>query len=998
MHKIYVVFILLFFSGLVTGQMPGINCEDSDIFCFEEDFEEPNGQNVIYTLPDPDLDNPTLECPPRLCGMGGNPNNILYFSFVPNASTVTIQINALFCSQGFTSTDVGYQWGVYETDCEVLCDGDDPESLICHAFDPMGNPNTGMTEGTANNFIPGQTYILFVDGFGGSVCQFTVDFLEGLSSINNPFTVDEPSHFTTSSGEFVNFNDTLDFCENGFFTTTVHGSTNASSYLWSMMNDNGSTEIFLPSDADTLFQLFNEPDSLYKIYAMALTDCDDSEQYCFYVDVAAEPTDSLGTFEYCMNDLVNGVRPPGWECDSITSPGQYFCTVTDTLLGCTVLQWVRVIGNNATIVEIDSLHCGLEPVFYNDSTITALSDTLKYIFPNGTVNGCDSIVWFRLNRIGFEGSISDLVCLNNGEYGLSVNIESLSPQNPSSIIIEWYKDNSLYAVGNPNDFDLVITEKGLYSASVNIVSAEGACSFDLGEIIIDKLISTDFNLSTDSICISDLITVNLGEFHDMATYTWDNVDIVNEIAPGVFELAWNNAGIYNINMNVDYDNCSNWGNPVSVYVENLLDSPVIYCTSASNDSIYITWDMVDCSGEYEVWLDGNLIDNTTSTEYTFNGLEEGSTYDIMVNALSDCLCPGTSFTTSCSTNDCPDNISLSIQELPASYCLDVFTNDIALNGMVSGSSGGQSSWSGDLVDENGNISAAGIQSGVYDIYFSYEIDNCSYEVMEQLTIYPSVIYDVEHYDLSCYYSNDGSIIITPVEGSAPFSLFINGTQVSGLDTMGLEGGSYDILVSDLQNCSSVDNVEILIPEAPKIFIDGTTLIERGQLYDYELSIDNISYDSVVWHVPLLDTILCSGICDEISYAPEFDQQLCIELFYDDVCKIDTCIDLRVNRDVHVFVPNAFSPGIKDGINDYFMVKTNAYEEVHVLNFSVFDRWGGMIFNKTDVYISGNTDDSFGWDGTLNGQEMMAGVYVYFIEYEDNEGNLVQVYGDLTLIR
>ncbi|MBP7539668.1 MAG: gliding motility-associated C-terminal domain-containing protein [Saprospiraceae bacterium] len=68
-----------------------------------------------------------------------------------------------------------------------------------------------------------------------------------------------------------------------------------------------------------------------------------------------------------------------------------------------------------------------------------------------------------------------------------------------------------------------------------------------------------------------------------------------------------------------------------------------------------------------------------------------------------------------------------------------------------------------------------------------------------------------------------------------------------------------------------------------------------------------------------------------------------------------------------FIPNVFSPN-DDGINDVF--KADAYY-IKVGQLSIFNRWGAMIFDSNGP--------EFSWDGSVNGQVVMPGAYVYILK-------------------
>ena len=82
-----------------------------------------------------------------------------------------------------------------------------------------------------------------------------------------------------------------------------------------------------------------------------------------------------------------------------------------------------------------------------------------------------------------------------------------------------------------------------------------------------------------------------------------------------------------------------------------------------------------------------------------------------------------------------------------------------------------------------------------------------------------------------------------------------------------------------------------------------------------------------------------------------------------ITQIDCC---------HPALPNAFTPN-GDGVNDQFGVILK-YCEVEILEFSVYSRWGELMFQAVRP-----TDR---WDGTtMNGTEAPSDIYVYVTRYK-----------------
>lgn len=73
----------------------------------------------------------------------------------------------------------------------------------------------------------------------------------------------------------------------------------------------------------------------------------------------------------------------------------------------------------------------------------------------------------------------------------------------------------------------------------------------------------------------------------------------------------------------------------------------------------------------------------------------------------------------------------------------------------------------------------------------------------------------------------------------------------------------------------------------------------------------------------------------------------------------------------VFFPTGFTPN-GDKINDEWGM-SNVVFLGEFSTLQVYDRWGGEVFSTT------SQDES--WDGTLNGEEMMPGSYVYLFTYQ-----------------
>lgn len=105
------------------------------------------------------------------------------------------------------------------------------------------------------------------------------------------------------------------------------------------------------------------------------------------------------------------------------------------------------------------------------------------------------------------------------------------------------------------------------------------------------------------------------------------------------------------------------------------------------------------------------------------------------------------------------------------------------------------------------------------------------------------------------------------------------------------------------------------------------------------------------------------------------------------CSVSDSIYIHLNDEVEYHIPNAFAPG--NGPNNIF--KLNAFGIASLKHFRIYDRWGVMVFETTNI--------NEGWDGMYNGTAQPMGVYVYDIEAISSYTNKkMKKTGNITLLR
>lgn len=96
----------------------------------------------------------------------------------------------------------------------------------------------------------------------------------------------------------------------------------------------------------------------------------------------------------------------------------------------------------------------------------------------------------------------------------------------------------------------------------------------------------------------------------------------------------------------------------------------------------------------------------------------------------------------------------------------------------------------------------------------------------------------------------------------------------------------------------------------------------------------------------------------------------------------------------VYIPNVFSPN-SDGVNDVFDVQVRNGVEAEVLEYSIYGRWGQLVFQQQNFPIRSS---NHWWDGRIGRGRIGLGVYLYHIRIRLSSGEELDYAGDVTIGR
>lgn len=243
--------------------------------------------------------------------------------------------------------------------------------------------------------------------------------------------------------------------------------------------------------------------------------------------------------------------------------------------------------------------------------------------------------------------------------------------------------------------------------------------------------------------------------------------------------------------------------------------------------------------------------------------------------------------------------------------------------------------------------------------------------------------------VSCYGQIEGAAqILSVVGGTAPFSYAIDSQSFNTVTFFdGIAPGEHQLRVKDANGCLYKQNFEILELEDLLLELGPDTTIQLGQ--SIELSLDGcINYPDRVAAIQVSP--------DELDFPtllrPLHSFRYRVSIVDSNGCEVEDSRAIYVAKPRKVYIPNVFKP---DSDNNNLLYVFAGLDVQEVKEFSIFDRWGGMIFQKKDILPN---DPSNGWDGAWRESPMTPAVFVYYAEVLFIDGEVRVFKGDVSLVR
>ena len=191
---------------------------------------------------------------------------------------------------------------------------------------------------------------------------------------------------------------------------------------------------------------------------------------------------------------------------------------------------------------------------------------------------------------------------------------------------------------------------------------------------------------------------------------------------------------------------------------------------------------------------------------------------------------------------------------------------------------------------------------------------------------------------------------------------------------------YDVIGS-VSECTGLASFEVVVIVPDTITAGPDFEVLPGEPFDLLVT---GNYETYTW-VPA-DFLDCSD-CLNPSGTIDFPVTFTVSTESAEGCRVSDEVLVTIDNSCDdIFVPTAFTPD-NSGLNDVVCVVSNCLASY---TFTIFDRWGNLVFEKTDLISC--------WDGGKTEYYVQDGVYNWRVTGVLFDGNVIEKFGHIVILR
>ncbi|ELR72546.1 hypothetical protein C900_01220 [Fulvivirga imtechensis AK7] len=557
----------------------------------------------------------------------------------------------------------------------------------------------------------------------------------------------------------------------------------------------------------------------------------------------------------------------------------------------------------------------------------------------------------------------------------SGNPLQLKAQSVANATYEWRRDGTVEKTGPDNFFD--VTLSGDYT--VTLIS--GGCN-EVSEIVnitveAGGALPTADILDVDPVCIGVDLTLSLVADVGAAKYEWSGPEgfSATGLSVTVPSFQFSNSGKYYVD--IYSGTCIIQTDTILVEAINAPDFSISMSGTGpfcEGDNVTLTVAPNDPNYSYQWYNNNGEINGATSTSYSATA---PGAYFVKMKDLVNTGCPEI-------TADAVEVDFLNSPQadftFPSTACTDQsvsFTNQSSVDSEATA----QYTWTfGDGTNSSSENPGHTFQAaGNYNITLKVKYAGlaCEDEVTKVLTILPGLEVEIAA-------SNDVICSGEQVELSLTES-YANYSWSTGETTSKIivdKGGSYSVVVKDVNGCQGTDNISINAFPEPSVTASADRFSvaprEEVQLHAEGLATYNWSPEAPLNNPNIADPVAILEKTTLFTVSGK-DKNGCPE---------SASVEIFILNDLigNIIKPkNFFSPNDGDNINSIWLIEK--IEQFPQCGVTIVDQAGNLLL-EAKPYLND-------WDGTVRGRRLPSGVYYYIIKCDSDK---IVKSGSITLLR
>ncbi|MES2873842.1 MAG: hypothetical protein V4708_08980, partial [Bacteroidota bacterium] len=430
-------------------------------------------------------------------------------------------------------------------------------------------------------------------------------------------------------------------------------------------------------------------------------------------------------------------------------------------------KWEAVAGNPAAAT--------IHPATGQVSGLSA--DGIYHFILRSDYGGCSDEVLVTKSSISLSNTKTDVLCFGSSTGAINLSVTGgTAPYTYAWTGGVTTEDLTGLAAGT---YNVTVTDANNCTATTSVIISAPAASLALASSKTDILC---FGASTGAINLS--VTGGTAPY----TYAWTG-GITTEDLTGLA------AGTYNVTV-TDANNCT-------------ATASVIIIQPAAALALATSKTDITCFGASSGAINLSVTGGTAPYSYAWTG---GITTEDLTG-----LAAGTYNVTVTDANNCTATTSVIITQPASALALTSAKTDVLCFGATNGSvnlsvTGGTApytyAWTGGITTED----LTGLAAGTYNVTVT-DANNCT-ATASVIIIQPAAALALtsSKTDVLCFGSSTGAINLNVTGGTAPYTYAWTG-GVTTEDLAGLAAGTYNVTVTDANNCTATTSVIISAPAA-----------------------------------------------------------------------------------------------------------------------------------------------------------------------------------------